>query len=71
MTGFKNLSAYLRPTYHISLEGWGKGGQEGEGGVIENAPARFMVHKSGSSHYTLNLLAHVSGRPGAISYSRG
>ena len=35
------------------------------------APARFLVHKAGSSHYTLNLLPHVSARPGAISYSRG
>ena len=35
------------------------------------APARFLVHKTGSSHYTLNLLPHVAARPGAISYSRG
>ena len=40
-------------------------------GEVELAPARFMVHKSGSSHFTLNLLPHLAGRPGSISYSRG
>ncbi|EKX50653.1 hypothetical protein GUITHDRAFT_135269 [Guillardia theta CCMP2712] len=32
---------------------------------------RYMVHQSTRSHFTLNMLAHVAGAAGLISYSRG
>jgi hypothetical protein len=77
--GFANLVAHLRPRSGEAggSEGVGAESVRGEavrasgGGGEERAPARFMVHKTGSTHFTLNLLAHVSGRPGLISYSRG
>ena len=32
---------------------------------------RYAVVKKGSNHYVLNMLSHLSGAPGLISYSRG
>ena len=39
--------------------------------LSDNAPGRFLVHKTGSSHFTLNLLPHLAGRPGLFSFCLG
>ena len=38
---------------------------------VGGAGGRYMIFKGATSHYTLNLLSHVTGKPGFITYSRG